>query len=170
MNTYVYAYKTSDGVRHEERMRAESREKVFETLRAQGIKAIKVVAADGSKANGEIRGVGKRVAAAFVVGAALLAGSIVYFALRSPRHEPSPALVVLREKAEIIAKNHRHGVELADGDRDAVRKAIEEARSAAKDIFKGIMVELTDAQEQTEAKRLYGELMILVDHTELSLD
>ena len=33
-------------------MDAESREAVFETLRARGIKAIKVVAADGSKANG----------------------------------------------------------------------------------------------------------------------
>ena len=50
---YTYAYKTSDGVRHEAAMDAESREAVFETLRARGIKAIKVVAADGSKANGE---------------------------------------------------------------------------------------------------------------------
>ena len=49
---YTYAYKTSDGVRHEASMDAGSREAVFETLRAQGIKAIKVVAADGSKANG----------------------------------------------------------------------------------------------------------------------
>ena len=50
---YTYAYKTSDGVRHEAAMEASSREEVFEALRAQGIKAIKVVAADGSKANGE---------------------------------------------------------------------------------------------------------------------
>ena len=49
---FTYAYKTSDGKRHEASMDAESREAVFETLRAQGIKAIKVVAADGSKANG----------------------------------------------------------------------------------------------------------------------
>ena len=33
-------------------MDAESREAVFVALRKQGIKAIKVVAADGSKANG----------------------------------------------------------------------------------------------------------------------
>ncbi len=50
---YTYAYKTSDGVRHEDSIEASSREEVFETLRARGIKAIKVVAADGSKANGE---------------------------------------------------------------------------------------------------------------------
>ena len=50
---YTYAYKTSDGTRHEDAMDAASREAVFESLRAKGIKAIKVVAADGSKANGE---------------------------------------------------------------------------------------------------------------------
>ena len=50
---FGYAYKTSDGVRHEASMDAESREAVFESLRAQGIRPIKVVAADGSKANGE---------------------------------------------------------------------------------------------------------------------
>ena len=49
---YTYAYKTPDGVRHEDSMNASSREEVFENLRARGIKAIKVVAADGSKANG----------------------------------------------------------------------------------------------------------------------
>ncbi len=51
---YTYAYKTSDGVRHEDAMEADSRDEVFIRLRAQGIKAIKVVAADGSKANGEM--------------------------------------------------------------------------------------------------------------------
>ncbi len=49
---YTYAYKTSDGVRHEDAMEANSRDEVFIRLREQGIKAIKVVAADGSKANG----------------------------------------------------------------------------------------------------------------------
>ena len=50
---YTYAYKTSDGKRHEASMDAPSREAVFESLRARGIRPIKVVAADGSKANGE---------------------------------------------------------------------------------------------------------------------
>lgn len=53
---YTYAYKTSDGTRHEETMEAESREAVFASLREKGFKAIKVVAADGSKANCEVRG------------------------------------------------------------------------------------------------------------------
>ena len=45
---YTYAYKTSDGARHEAAMEAESRDAVFAALRARGIKAIKVVAADES--------------------------------------------------------------------------------------------------------------------------
>ena len=68
-------------------MDAESREAVFAALRKQGIKAIKVVAADGSKANGEVRGVRKRVLAASVIGAAVLAGVVVYL-LQSPIPNP----------------------------------------------------------------------------------
>ena len=70
---YTYAYKTSDGTRHEAAMEAASREAVFAALRAQGIKAIKVVAADGSKANGEVRGVRKRAVALLI----LVAGAAV---------------------------------------------------------------------------------------------
>ena len=63
---YTYAYKTSDGVRHEDSMNAASRDEVFIELRKRGIKAIKVIAADGSKANGEVHGVRKRVVAALI--------------------------------------------------------------------------------------------------------
>ena len=76
---YTYAYKTSDGVRHEASMNAASRDEVFAALRKQGIKAIKVVAADGSKANGEIHGVRKRVVAALVAFVALGVGIVAYF-------------------------------------------------------------------------------------------
>ena len=76
---YTYAYKTSDGVRHEDSMNAASREEVFAELRKRGIKAIKVVAADGSKANGEVRGVRKRAVAALVALAAVCAGVVAYF-------------------------------------------------------------------------------------------
>lgn len=76
---YTYAYKSSDGTRHEATMNASSREEVFSELRKQGIKAIKVVAADGSKANGEIHGVRKRVVAALVAFVALGVGIVAYF-------------------------------------------------------------------------------------------
>ena len=97
---FTYAYKTSDGIRHKDSMNASSREEVFEALRARGIKAIKVVAADGSKANGEVRGVRKRVVAALVALAAACAGVVAYIggeqtgasvaaspAVSSPRHQ-----------------------------------------------------------------------------------
>ncbi len=80
---YTYAYKTSDGARHEAAMDAESREAVFESLRSQGIKAIKVVAVDGSKANGEVRGVRSRTVAVISIAAAALAGGIVYLMVQS---------------------------------------------------------------------------------------
>ena len=86
---FTYAYKTSDGKRHEAAMEATSREEVFESLRAKGIKAIKVVAADGSKANGEETGDGgrestrastgefsKRTTASWVAAAAIIAATI----------------------------------------------------------------------------------------------
>ena len=76
---YTYAYKTSDGVRHEAVMDAASREEVFAELRKRGIKAIKVVAADGSKANGEMRGLRKRVVAILVAFVALAVGVVAYF-------------------------------------------------------------------------------------------
>ena len=93
---YTYAYKTSDGVRHEESMDAESREAVFAALREKGIKAIKVVAADGSKANGEVRGIAatgmsRPLLAAVIIGAAILAviGTVmVGRGLRPRRGEP----------------------------------------------------------------------------------
>ena len=75
---YTYAYKTSDGVRHEATMNASSREEVFSELRKRGIKAIKVVAADGSKANGEMHGVRKRVVAVLVAFVALGVGVVAY--------------------------------------------------------------------------------------------
>lgn len=75
---YTYAYKTSDGVRHEAAIEAASRDEVFVLLREHGIRPIKVVAEDGSKANGEVRGVRKRVVAALVALAALFVGVVAY--------------------------------------------------------------------------------------------
>ena len=76
---YTYAYKTSDGIRHEDSMNASSREEVFETLRAKGIKAIKVVAADGSKANGEVRGGRGRAAVAAALSVVAAVGGLAYW-------------------------------------------------------------------------------------------
>lgn len=76
---YKYAYKTSDGVRHEDVIDAPSRDKAFETLRSKGIRPIKVVATDGSKENGEIRGIRKRVFIASLIFVAIIAGFAAHF-------------------------------------------------------------------------------------------
>ena len=79
---YRYAYKTSDGIRHEDSIDADSREGVFVVLRTRGIRAIKVVAADGSKANGEIRGLRKRTATLIALVAATLTGLAVWWMIQ----------------------------------------------------------------------------------------
>ncbi len=84
---YSFAYKTSDGIRHEDSLEAGSRDEVFEVLRGRGIRPIKVVAADGSKANGEVRGVKKRVVAALVALAAI--GAVVVTSLYNRAIAPS---------------------------------------------------------------------------------
>ena len=121
---FIYAYKTSDGVRHEDSMNASSREEVFTILRAKGIKAIKVAAADGSKANGEVRGLRKRAVFALVAIAAVIAGAIAYLggertgaataansALSAPRHQiyGDPAVVSILERGDFADALPREG-------------------------------------------------------------
>ena len=129
---YTYAYKTSNGVRHEDAMDASSREEVFTALRAKGIKAIKVVAADGSKANGEVvvRGIRKRVVAVSVVGAAILAGLVSHFLIPSPAAPATTtietiefttdasriAFTNLQAKAADIVSAHRKAIERLEFD------------------------------------------------------
>ena len=87
--TYRYAYKTSDGTRHEASMDAPSRDAVFETLRSRGIRPIKVVAADGSKANGEIRGVRRRVVVILLITLAIASSLVtsLFYKAQSTRHK-----------------------------------------------------------------------------------
>ena len=74
---YTYAYKDSDGKRHEAAIEAPSRDAAFAALREQGIRPIKVVAADGSKANGAPVGVRRRVMAVSIIVAVVAAGGSV---------------------------------------------------------------------------------------------
>ncbi len=65
-------------------MEAASRAEVVSALRAKGIRPIKVVAADGSKANGEVRGVRKRVVVAAVFGAAVVTAILTVIIRSTP--------------------------------------------------------------------------------------
>ena len=123
---YTYAYKTPDGVRHEAAMEAGSREEVFERLRKDGIKAIKVVAADGSKANGETRSRGRAALVAAAVVTVLVAGIAAYMGsarlsqpelppvapdTASPRHQiyGDPAIMEGLERGDFAAVLPRAG-------------------------------------------------------------
>ena len=124
---YTYAYKTSDGARHEAAMEAESREAVFAALRTRGIKAIKVVAADGSKANGEVRGAKVAKTAMAIVGFTAVASVLVlsfalyaFFAAKktsesaiisTPRHQiyGDPAIMEGLERGDFAAHLPRFG-------------------------------------------------------------
>lgn len=98
---YTYAYKTSDGSRHAALIEAESRDAVFETLRKDGIRPIKVVAADGSKSNGEIRGVRKRIVCLVVALTAL--GAVVATSLYNRATMPSnPPFVAGQIRRQVI--------------------------------------------------------------------
>ena len=79
---YRYAYKSSDGIRHEAEIEAASRDEAFERLRQDGIRPIKVVASDGSKANGEVRvlGIPRRVFFGAVLFTAAVATTITWIA------------------------------------------------------------------------------------------
>ena len=84
---YTYAYKTPDGTRHEASIEAPSRDVAFAVLRSQGIRPIKVVAADGSKENGEERG-GK--VKGWSIAAGLLLISFALFAFFVAKKQPTP--------------------------------------------------------------------------------
>ena len=112
--TYTFAYKTSDGKRHEDAMDAPSREAVFESLRARGIRPIKVVAADGSKANGEQEeGKSKRgkawryaAAAAVVLASFISLVSLLSLKARLPNGNlpasPAPAFLASQTRRQVI--------------------------------------------------------------------
>ena len=75
---FKYIYKTSDGVRHESEIDATNRDAAFSELRKQGIRPIKVIAGDGTKANGAVYGIRKRVVAAIAVLVAVVAAVVAF--------------------------------------------------------------------------------------------
>lgn len=79
---FSYVYKTSDGVRHTEWIDAPSREEVFQELRKIGIRPIKVIAVDGSKANGEIHGIRRRVVVILSITCVFVGAAVAFLLMR----------------------------------------------------------------------------------------
>ena len=158
---FGYSYKTSDGSRHEDTFEARTKEDTFAALRAKGIKPIKVW---------EIRPwyyVSKRTQLTVALGVALLVALAYIVAPRfaKPPRE-SDALVSLRAKAAALAERHKADIALADGDREKTTAAVARTHADARKIFKDILSQISRPSEQLEAKRLYGELMLLADISE----
>ena len=98
---YTYAYRDSGGMRHTGSIEAASRDDAFVALRKDGIRPIKVVAADGSKANGEIRGVRRRVVS--LVAALAAVGAVVATTLYNrTRTPPTPEFEAEQTRRQVI--------------------------------------------------------------------
>ena len=125
--TFTYTYRSSDGVRHTDTIDAESRDAVFATLRERGIKPIKVVAADGSKANGEVRvkvGVPKRVVAG-ICATLLVAVGLAYW-MGSQNGETELATVVTPQGTVTFTVASPLPRQAIAGDRRRIEKSIRE--------------------------------------------
>ena len=180
---YTYAYKTSDGTRHEASMDAESREQVFAALRERGIRAIKVTAADGSKANGEARVVVRKrlVFAALAVG--LVSGLAGAFWYGAADHRDA-RLIELERRAEDVIGKHRSAIAtlnldaLSDWQAIAAAKVpglldqrislcyhdLDGARSEIRTLFREPMASYTDDPgAHAEVRRIYGAAMDELD-------
>ncbi len=75
---FIYYYKTSDGVRREAEISAPTRDEAFAALRKQGIRPMKVVSKEGTRANGEVKFVGKRFVFSALVAGLIVGGVLVF--------------------------------------------------------------------------------------------
>ena len=169
---FAYAYKTPDGTRHEDTFEAKSREEVFSSLRANGVKPIKVWEIHS-------RFYVSRRTRVIILLAVALAASLVYI-LVAPPPEPSAKRQVSGTTAprhqiygdpatwENIERDGFSSVFKCDGDRilalyaipgKAVsgtlglsRGAVLKALADCKD--KDIVVEESDVAEAIELKRI----------------
>ena len=192
--TFIYTYKTSDGVRHEAEIDAKRREDAFAALRAQGIRPIRVEEKPMTPRERLLRAI--LWAAAAVALAAGAAGAWVWARAAQDRaryqHETRAAFEALRGKAEAERKRHRE--EFAAVDFALLRNyalverspdigfaleeiargkgVVEASRGRVKDLFRNLyeVFPPESANERLDGQRLYGELMDELDASEERLD
>lgn len=182
---FTYCYKSSDGVRHEEKIEASSRDAVFELLRKQGIRPIKVVAADGSKANGAPRVIfSKRIAALALLTGAIVGIVLMHTASRVDLRDRR--IAELDKSAQAVFKDHEARMASANwtGKLDfaglsdvngaaAFRRTIAQAyrelnttRQKLREIFGAIYSTLPEGQIRDDANALFNAAMDRVDLAE----
>ena len=83
MRTWVYSWKSPDGLRHEGEMGAPNKDAVYAALREKGIRAIKVTERIQPVVKRGLKGLRKRDVSFLVTFALCLAGGAWYLATRS---------------------------------------------------------------------------------------
>lgn len=124
---FIYTYRSSDGVRHTAEIDALTRDEVFSVLREQGVKPIKVFAADGSKANGEVRvkvGVPKRIVAGICVVLTLAIGIAYWMGSRKSTTEIATVITPQGPVTYTVATPLPR--QMIAGDRRRIEKSISE--------------------------------------------
>ena len=158
MKRFIYAYKTSDGIRHESWMEAETKEKVFEQLRKVGIRPIKVIDPD-TLPEAQARRRVKR----FLLWATLGIIAIAFVWFEVPRSESSE-LKRLRDHAQSIEMKLDSICLNSGEDSESIWQRVEDVRYEAMEAFRNIREDLPSYEVRT-AKQLYGDLMLKFDDT-----
>ena len=191
---FIYSYKTSDGVRHEDEIEARTRDDAFAALRKQGIRPIRVEEVRLTTAQKRRRMVLWALAAALVLASA--AGA--WFAVRAAhartryQRETREAFLALQSRAEAERRRHQeefakvdfallHNYALVERSQDVGfaldelakgKGVIESSRSRVKELFRNLyeIFPPESANERLDAQRLYGEIMDEIDASEERLD
>jgi len=188
--TFVYTYKTSDGVRHAAEIDARRRDDAFAALRAQGIRPIRVE--DKPMSPRERLRWAMLWTAAAVVLAACAAGA--WACVRHARYQRETHAAFNSLKARAEAERGRHREEFAKVDFALLRNyalversqdvgfaleeiargkgVVEASRGRVKDLFRNLyeVFPPESANERLDAQRLYGEIMDEIDASEERLD
>jgi len=155
---FGYSYKSSDGIRQEDVFEAKTKEDVFAALRERGVKPIKVW-----ELHSRFYVPMTTIAIVALSVALFVVCAFVLLQSRRVLVGDSKAMIELRAMTTAITERHRAELVLAGNDEDKIAEIVERTRDDARQVFKDIMMDLSRPDEQLEAKRLYGELMLLTD-------
>lgn len=195
---YTYAYKTPDGVRHEATIEAPSRDDAFLSLRSSGIRPIKVVAQDGSKANGETLFITRKRFIFAALGFGVLSGTWLSFSwpmLQDIISPPSPRYhsdmvdkmkalsdavgeiieehdVFLNSESFIFLTNYKIDPQQATHAVDAGKNILNSSRQKIRKLFRPLygLIPSEYENERTDALKLYADTMDHIDATEMRLN
>lgn len=187
---FTYYYKSADGIRHEAKIDASSREEAFFALRQRGIRPIKVIANCGTKANGEVRFiVGKRLAVACIAIGLMAGGFSVLTIGHIEIDTRSERIKALDGSAQEILADHGQrmktaGVSVLDepwklaisDDDKKVDRIISSAytelnvtRTKLRELFRIIYEKLPGQKEREDANCLYTAAVDALDLEEAGL-